>query len=88
MVEFAYNNIKNVNTGHTSFELDCRYHACISFKNDTYFCSRFCTVKTLAKKLRDLMYICQHNQLYTQKIYKQANDKGVELQSYASGKKI
>ena len=34
MVEFAYNNAKNVSTGHTSFELNCKYHSCIIYEKN------------------------------------------------------
>ena len=40
MAEFVYNNAKNANTGHTPFELNCGYHFCISFKEDTDPCSQ------------------------------------------------
>ena len=35
MAKFAYNNAKNSSTGHTPFELNCDYHPCISFEEDT-----------------------------------------------------
>ena len=35
MAEFAYNNAKNSSTGHTPFELNCSYHCCVSFKENT-----------------------------------------------------
>ena len=35
MAEFTYNNAKNASTGHMSFELNCGYHFCVSFKKDT-----------------------------------------------------
>ena len=35
MAEFAYNNAKNASTGHRPFELNCGYHLCVSFKEDT-----------------------------------------------------
>ena len=34
MAEFAYNNAKNASTGHTFFELNCKYHPHISYKED------------------------------------------------------
>ena len=35
MAKFAYNNAKNASTGYTLFELNCGYHLCVSFKEDT-----------------------------------------------------
>ena len=34
MAEFAYNNAKNASTGYTPFELNCRYHPWVSYKED------------------------------------------------------
>ena len=34
MAKFAYNNAKNVNSGHTLFELNCGYHPWMSYKKD------------------------------------------------------
>ena len=35
MAKFAYNNTKNASTGHKFFELNCSYHPCVFFKEDT-----------------------------------------------------
>ena len=32
IAEFAYNNAKNANTGHTLFKLNCGYHPCVSLR--------------------------------------------------------
>ena len=34
MVEFVYNNAKNASTGHTLFELNCKYHPRVSYEKD------------------------------------------------------
>ena len=34
IAEFAYNNAKNANFGHTPFELNCKYHPRMSYKED------------------------------------------------------
>ena len=34
MAEFSYNNAKNISTGHTSFELNYRYHPCIFYEEN------------------------------------------------------
>ena len=39
MAEFIYNNAENASTGHTPFELNCGYHLCVFFKEDTNLCS-------------------------------------------------
>ena len=51
MAEFAYNNAKNASTGHTPFEINCGYHSCISFKEDTNSCSRSKTADELLAEL-------------------------------------
>lgn len=38
MIEFAYNNTKNLSFGHILFELNYVYYPCISFKDNTNFC--------------------------------------------------
>ena len=88
MAEFAYNNAKNANTGHTPFELNCSFHPQVSFKDNANPCSRSCSVDKLAKELRELMNICQQNLLHAQELQKKAHDKGVKPQSYAPGEKV
>ena len=34
MMEFAYNNAKNISTGHTLFELNCDYYPRMSYEED------------------------------------------------------
>ena len=34
MAEIAYNNAKNMSTGHTPFELNCGYHFWMSYKEN------------------------------------------------------
>ena len=34
IAKFAYNNTKNTNINHLSFELNCRYYFCIFYKED------------------------------------------------------
>ena len=57
MTEFAYNNTKIANIDHTSFELNCGYHSYISFEDNANPYSRFCSIKKLAKKVRDVISI-------------------------------
>ena len=35
MAKFAYNNAKNASTGYMPFELNCGYHPCVSFEQNT-----------------------------------------------------
>ena len=37
MAKFAYNNVKNTNTGYTLFELNYGYYLCISYKKISIF---------------------------------------------------
>ena len=47
----AYNHAKNTNIGYTLFELNCRYHLCILYKEDLNFCSKSKIAKKLFSKL-------------------------------------
>ena len=38
IAKFAYNNAKNLSTGHTPLKLNCGYHPCIFFEKDTNPC--------------------------------------------------
>ena len=88
MVKFTYNNAKNANTGHTSFELNCSFHPQVSFEDDVDPCSRSCSIAKLAKELKELMDICQQNLFHAQDLKKRAHDKGVKPQSYTLGEKV
>ena len=57
MAEFMYNDAKNASTGHTLFELNCGYHSCVSFEEDTNPCSRSKMAKELSSKLRELITV-------------------------------
>ena len=88
MAEFAYNNAKNASTGHTSFELNCGYHPCVSYKKDLNPRSKSKIVEELSSKLQNLMAVCQQNLHYAQELQKQAHNKGVKPRSYAPGDKV
>ena len=88
MAEFAYNNAKNASTGHTPFELNCGYHPCVSFEEDTDSCFRSKTAKELTSELRKLMTVCRENLHHAQELQKQAHNKGVKPRSYAPGDKV
>ncbi len=87
MAEVAY-NAKNASTGHTPFELNCGYHASVSFEEDVDPRSRFRSANELAEELRELMEVCCQNLLYAQELQKRAHDKGVKSRSYAPGEKV
>ncbi len=88
MAEFAYNNAKNVSTGHTPFEVNCGYHPRVSFKEDVDPRSRSRSANELAEELRELMEVCYQNLLHAQELQKRAYDKGVKSRSYALGEKV
>ena len=88
IVEFKYNNVKNISTGHTPFKLNCGFYPRVFFKDIIDSCSRSCSANKLAKKLRKLMDICQQNLLYAQKLYKKAYDKGMKPQNYTLEEKV
>ena len=88
MAKFAYNNAKNVSTGHTPFELNYGYHPRMSYKDDVDPCSQSKTADKLSVELRKLMIVCCENLYYAQELQKQAYDKGVKPRSYAPSDKV
>ena len=58
MAEFAYNNAKHTNTGHTLFKLNCGYHPCISYEKNFDPHSKSRTAKELSSKLQELVTVC------------------------------
>ena len=87
MAEFAYNNAKNANIGYTPFELNCGYHPRVSYKKNLNPRSQLRTAEELSFELRELMTVCQQNLHHAQELQKQAHNKGIKPQSYASGDK-
>ena len=83
MVEFAYNNAKNASTGHTLFEFNCVYHLRISYRKDVNCCFKSKSTDTLSVELWELIIVCPKNLYHTEKLQKQAHDKGVKAWSYA-----
>ena len=88
MAEFAYNNAKNISTGHTSFELNCGYYPRVFYEENLDLHLKSKTAEELSSKLQNLMAICQQNLYHAQKLQKQAHNKEVKPQSYAPGDKI
>ena len=64
MVEFAYNNAKNISTSHTLFKLNCDYHPRILYKEEVDFCSKSKLADKLSMELRELMIICREKLYY------------------------
>ena len=88
MAEFTYNNAKNASIGHKFFELNYKYYPCVSNKEDLDPRSKSRTAKKLFFKLQNLMTVYQRNLYHTQKLQKQAHNRGIKLQIYALGDKI
>ena len=88
IAEFAYNNAKNLSTGHKSFELNYGYHPCILFEEDINPCSWLKSADVLLAKQQDLMSVCWDNLYHAQELQKQAHDQGVKPKSYASSNKV
>ena len=65
MVKFAYNNAKNVSTGHILFELNCNYYLWMLYEKKIDICSKFKLVDKLSVELRELIIICQKNLYHT-----------------------
>ena len=88
IAEFAYNNTKNANTGHTPFELNCNYPPKVSYKEDIEPCLRSHSANKLAADVKKLIEVCCQNLLHIQELQKTAHDKRVKSQSYAPGEKV
>ena len=88
MAKFAYNNAKNLSTGHTPFELNCAYHPRVFFKKITNSCSQLKSADKLSVELQNLRTVCWENLYHAQKVQKWAYNKGVKRRSYAPSDKI
>lgn len=64
MTKFAYNNIKNINTGHILFEFNYRFYSQVLFKKNIDSYSRSYFTNKLANKLRNLIEIYYQNLFY------------------------
>lgn len=67
MAKFAYNNIKNANTGYTFFKLNCGYHPGVFDKDIINSHLKSKAVDKLVAKLKTLMSMCKKNLYYVQK---------------------
>ena len=88
MADFAYNNAKNLSTGHTPFELNYGYYPCVSFEEDTNPRSQSKSADKLLVELQNQMTIYQKNLYHAQKLQKQAHNRGVKPKSYTADDKV
>ena len=88
MAEFAYNNVKNTSTGHTSFKLNCGYHPRMSYKDNVDSRSKLKSADKLAAELKKLIVVCRKNFHHAQELQKQAYNKGVKSRNYSPGDKV
>ena len=88
MAKFAYNNAKNSSIGRTPFELNCGYHAWVSFEEDTSPCSQLKSADELSAGLRDLITVCRENLQHAQELQKRAHDNSFKPRSYVPSDKV
>ena len=88
MAEFAYNNAKNMSTGHMSFELNCGYYLQVSYKEDINLRSKSKSADKLLTEIQELIIVCRKNLYYAQEFQKQADNKGVKPRNYALSNKV
>ena len=88
MADFTYNNTKNASTGYIPFELNCRYHPWVSYKEDLNFYLQLKTAEELSSEFQNLMAAYQQNLYHAQKLQKQVHDKSIKPQSYAPNNKV
>lgn len=58
MIEFIYNNTKNISTNYISFKFNYSYHPYVFFENKTNSYLKSYLTNKPAKKLGDLILIC------------------------------
>lgn len=78
IVKFAYNNAKNLNTGHKPFELNYNNYSYVFYKKDIHPCSKLKLADKLSIELRKLMTIYKKNIYHTQRFQKRVYDKVVK----------
>ena len=61
IAKFAYNNAKNVSTGHTLFKLNCGFQPQTFYKKDVNLCFQSKLADNLAIELKKLMTVCREN---------------------------
>ncbi len=61
MAEFAHNNVKNANIGHTPFKLNCGFYPRALYEENVNSRSQLKSVDELATKFKELMAVCRKN---------------------------
>lgn len=82
IAEFAYNNTKNVSTGHTLFELNCGYHSKVFYQKNVDLNLKSKAENKLAAELKLVIFIYKKYLYYVQELQKPAHDKNVKPRSY------
>ena len=88
MAEFTYNNAKHASIEYTPFELNCKYHLRVFYKEDVEPRYRSKITDELTKKLRNLMAAYKKNLQYVKKLQKQSHNIGTKPRSYVPVKKV
>ena len=88
MAEFAYNNVKNLSTGPTPFELNYEYHSWLIYEENINPRFKSMSANELWAELQKLMIICYKNLYYAHELQKWANNKSVKPRSYALSDKV
>ena len=81
MAKVAYNNAKNLSTGHTPFEMNCSYPPWVFFEEDTNPPFQSKLADDLSRELQDLMNVCRENLYHAQELQKQAHKKASSLRA-------
>ena len=88
MAKFAYNDAKNVSTGHTLFELNCGFQLQASYKKDVNPRSQSKSADKLATKLKKLMTICREKFQHAQELQKRYHNQHAKPRSFAPSNKV
>ena len=75
MAKFAYNNIKHASIGYMLFELNYKYHSCVSYKEDIDSRSMSKVADELTEELGNLIAACREKLQHAQVLQKQAHNK-------------
>lgn len=88
MTEFAYNNIKTANIGHTFLKLNYRYYSKALNKKDINSHLWLKLADRLLTQLRNPTNVYKKKLSYMQKLHQQNYNKHVKPRNYIPGKKV
>lgn len=88
IAKFTYNNIKNANTGYTSFKLNCIYHFHISLIKSVNSYSQSKSITKLVTKIIKLLTAYWKNPYHAQKLQKYHYDKNIKPRNYIPNNKV